>query len=276
MHATTPGNSSAEWAQIASVDSATQITLKGHPFMLATSGLKFSIHRGDGFHFGPGRADNNIHRLDTCLAENLAGAGFRLGGLYGARCTNLQINSAGAYPVVIGSNDLPVLCTSIHGLYIETGLNGASDHVFAGGAGGLTLDTVNAGGRELAYGSSAAFAYGQMTNNQYLTDPGRIEPIGIIPVSYVPVVEETPLDSGGDYTRSSISIAQGARVGAVSVAGVTAVSRAVVAGRDGQAFAPEALAASIATVACGNDGVVTVVLKRPAVSAMVINLIVFP
>lgn len=101
---TAPGHTGAMfWAPILSVDSDSQLTLDFHGFFPG-HGLpcQFSIHRGDGFHFGPGRADNNIHRLDTCLAENVACNGFYLGGLYGPRCHNLQVNAAGAHPVVVG------------------------------------------------------------------------------------------------------------------------------------------------------------------------------
>lgn len=183
------------WAPILSVDSPTQLTLDFHPFFLGHAGpLEFSIHRGDGFHFGPGRADNNIHRIDTALAENVACNGFYLGGLYGPRVTNIQVNAAGAHPVVIGgaAQDRHVLGTFIHGFYTEVGLNGASNHVRCEGAIGVSLDTSNAGGDVGVTNPSTSV--GVSTNDQYLTDISRfIYPIGT-PRSLIPEpsVEQVP------------------------------------------------------------------------------------
>ncbi|MBK6958451.1 MAG: hypothetical protein IPH22_08810 [Nitrosomonas sp.] len=120
MHAMSPGNTSAEWLQIHSVDSDTQISCKTHPASKgAASGLLYSIHVGDGYHEGPGRADNNINQIDNFLAENTAGAGIKTGGLYGVRVTNLQVNAAGSYPVVIASNDLQSIGSVFIGVYFE-------------------------------------------------------------------------------------------------------------------------------------------------------------
>lgn len=176
-----PGHDGAMfWAPILQVDSASQLTLDFHPYFPGyTDPLKFSIHRGDGFHFGPGRADNNVHEMASCLAENVACSGFYLGGLYGARCRNLQVNAAGAHPVVIGggAQDRHVLGTSMHGFYTENGLNGASSHVYCDGAIGLTLDTCNASG--VVASSNPSISTGVVTNDQYLTDISRFEvPIG--------------------------------------------------------------------------------------------------
>lgn len=176
-----PGNKAAMfWAPILSVDSATQITLDFHQFFPGyASPCHFSIHVGDGFHFGPGRADNNIHRLDTCLAENVACSGFYLGGLYGQRVTNIQVNAAGAHPVVVGggAQDRHTLGTFIHGFYTENGLNGASDHVLCEGAIGIDLSTCNAGGSVGVTNPSTNV--GVVTNDQYLTDISRWDqPIG--------------------------------------------------------------------------------------------------
>lgn len=178
---TTPGHVGAMfWAPIFSVDSASQLTLDFHQFFPGyTDPLQFSIHRGDGFHFGPGRADNNIHRLDTCLAENVACSGFYLGGLYGQRVSNVQVNAAGAHPLVIGggAQDRHTLGTFIHGFYTEVGLNGASDHVLCEGAIGVDLSTCNAGGNVGVTNPSTNV--GVSRNDQYLTDISRYEvPIG--------------------------------------------------------------------------------------------------
>ena len=185
LDATTPGDTSAEWLQINTIDSATQITCTQHPASSgAASGLLFSIHRGDGFHTGPGRAENNCHTFNTCRSDNSAGAGFRIGGLYGPRCTNLLVNAANSHPVVIATSSLPCIGTSIQGLYTEVGLNGASNNVYCGGAAGLTLDTVNGDG--LPGYSSSSFNWGTVTNMQNSSDPGRIDPVSPTTINWVP------------------------------------------------------------------------------------------
>lgn len=185
---TAPGHTdSMFWAPILSVDSASQLTLDFHPFFTGyTPASQFSIHRGDGWHFGPGRADNSIHRLDTCLAENVACSGFYLGGFYGQRCTNLQVNSAGAWPVVVGgyASDRNVFGTMLHGLYFENGLNGAGDHVYCDGAVGISIDTVSAG-YEVGV-SNPSLNRGIIINNQNLSDATRmVDPIGAYPQSRI-------------------------------------------------------------------------------------------
>lgn len=205
LHATVPGNSSAEWLQINSVDSATQITCTQHPVASApgVGGLQFSVHRGDGFHIGPGRAENNCHSLLTCRSDNSAGAGFRLGGLYGPRCHNLLINAANSHPIVVATNGLPSIGTSIYGMYTEVGLNGASDNIFCGGAAGITIDTVNGSGQPII--SSDGFNWGTITNMQDAGDPGRIDPIDIASTkSYIPsmVIGDLAFQKGKVYGRS--------------------------------------------------------------------------
>lgn len=192
VDATAPGHTGAMfWAPILSVDTAAQLTLDFHPFFPGY-GLpcQFSIHRGDGFHFGPGRADNNIHRLDTCLAENVACSGFYLGGLYGQRCTNLQVNAAGAHPCVVGgaAQDRHTLGTFIHGFYTENGLNGASSHVLCEGAIGIDLSTCSASGNVGVTNPSTNV--GVSRNDQYLTDITRYE----VPIGYAQTrVDNSPL-----------------------------------------------------------------------------------
>lgn len=224
---TTPGQTAAMfWAPIFSVDSDSQLTLDFHPFFVGyASPCQFSIHRGDGFHFGPGRADNNIHRLDTCLAENVASSGFYLGGLYGQRCTNLQVNAAGAHPVVVGgaAQERHTLGTFIHGFYTELGLNGASDHVLCEGAIGIDLSTCNAGGNVGVTNPSTNV--GVSRNDQYLTDITRYEvPIGT-PRSFV--------DTSPAFTErsGSATIAANERAVVVPWIGLTAAGNVVLTPR---------------------------------------------
>lgn len=212
-----PGNTgSMFWAPILSVDSATQITLDFHAFFGAfASPCHFSIHVGDGFHFGPGRADNNIHRLDTCLAENTACSGFYLGGLYGQRVTNIQVNASGAHPVVIGggAQDRHTLGTSIHGFYTEVGLNGASDHVLCEGAIGLDLSTSNAGG--IVGVTNPSTNVGVSRNDQYLSDISRYE----VPIGY----PQTRVDASPQFSAraGSVVLQEGRRSVTVPWAGCT-------------------------------------------------------
>lgn len=178
---TAPGHTGAMfWAPILSVDSPAQLTLDFHSYFPGyTDPLRFSIHRGDGWHFGPGRADNNIHYLESCLAENVACNGFYLGGLYGQRCHNLQVNAAGAHPLVIGgaAQDRHVLGTLVHGFYTENGLNGASNHILCEGAIGVDISTCSASGDVGVTNPSTNV--GAVRNDQYLTDVTRFEvPIG--------------------------------------------------------------------------------------------------
>lgn len=204
---TAPGHTGAMfWAPILSVDSATQVTLDFHQFFPGyASPCRFSIHVGDGFHFGPGRADNNIHRLDTCLAENTACTGFFLGGLYGARVTNIQVNASGAHPVVIGggAQDRHTLGTFIHGFYTEVGLNGASDHVLCEGAIGVDLSTSNAGGNVGVTNPSTNV--GVSRNDQYLTDITRYE----VPIGYAQTrVDSAPRAGNGQAIVATIPAGQ--------------------------------------------------------------------
>jgi hypothetical protein len=215
-----PGRTSSMfWAPIASVDSASQLTLDFHPFFAGYgSPCHFSVHKGDGWRFGPGRADNNIHRIDTCLAENVACTGFYLGGLYGPRVDNIQVNSAGAHPAVIGgyASDRNVFGTSIRGFYTELGLNGASDHIYCDGAVGVSIDTCNAGA-EVGI-SNPSLNRGTIVNNQNLSDPTRmVDPIGQYPVSY--------MDQGAKSSsvrRLNATIPKGAASVTVSLTGCTA------------------------------------------------------
>ena len=235
-----PGNKAAMfWAPILGVDSATQITLDFHAFFPGhASPCHFSIHVGDGFHFGPGRADNNIHRLDTCLAENTACSGFYLGGLYGQRCTNLQVNASGAHPVVIGggAQDRHTLGTFIHGFYTEVGLNGASDHVLCEGAIGIDLSTCNAGGTVGVTNPSTNV--GTSRNDQYLTDISRYEvPIGT-PRTLVTPLSARPL---------SVTVPAGASRASLAVAGMTTTGVASAAER-GSGYRPTCTPANNAVV----------------------------
>lgn len=188
LHATAPGGQTAEWLQVLNVDSATQITCTQYPQSSGSaSGLLFSLHRGAGFYTGPGRADNNCHSFMTCRSDNSAGPGFRLGGLYGARCQNLLVNVAGSYPIEVAINHLPSIGTSIHGFYTEADLNGAGGNIFCGGAAGITIDTVNGSNQPVISGEG--FNWGTITNMQDSGDPGRIDPIDTATTkSYIPVM----------------------------------------------------------------------------------------
>lgn len=216
---TTPGQTAAMfWAPIFSVDSDSQLTLDFHAFFPGyASPCQFSIHRGDGFHFGPGRADNNIHRIDTCLAENVACSGFYLGGLYGQRVTNIQVNAAGAHPCAVGgaAQDRHTLGTFIHGFYTELGLNGASDHVLCEGAIGIDLSTCNASG--VVGVTNPSTNVGVSINDQYLTDISRwSQPIGY-PQNRV---DDAP--RAGNSQAIAATIPAGANKVTVTLAGCTA------------------------------------------------------
>ena len=216
---TAPGHIGAMfWAPIFSVDSATQLTLDFHQFSPGyASPAQFSIHRGDGYHIGPGRADNNIHRFDTCLAENVACSGFYLGGLYGQRVTNIQVNASGAHPVVVGgaAQDRHALGTFVHGFYTEVGLNGASDHVLCEGAIGIELSTSNAGGHVAVTNPSTNV--GVSRNDQYLTDISRYE----VPIGYPQSrVDSAPRAGNGQAVTATIPSGQNKVT--VTLAGCTA------------------------------------------------------
>lgn len=179
-----PGHEGAMfWAPILSVDSASQLTLDFHPFFSGYSPpSQFSIHKGHGFHFGPGRADNNCHYLETCLAENTGCNGYYLGGLYGSTAVNCQVNAAGAHPIQVGgyASDRNVFGTEIRRFYTENGLNGASSHVYCDGAVGILITTVN-GAYEVGI-SNPSLNRGIIINNQNLSDATRaIDPIGSYP-----------------------------------------------------------------------------------------------
>jgi hypothetical protein len=178
-----PGSSQAEWLQILSVDSDTQITcVPQQASSGSASTLQYSLHVGDGYHEGPGRADNNIHRLDTFLGENCAGAGVKVGGLYGPRVTDLQVNAAYAFPVVVGDAGFQTLGSSFVGCYFE--LCAAANNFFLGGAAGISIDTVNGTGAPVL--SVDGFNWGTIINMQNATEPGRLDPLGSTPQSFIP------------------------------------------------------------------------------------------
>jgi hypothetical protein len=178
-----PGTSQAGWLQILSVDSDTQITCFKYPDSSCNaSNLQYSIHVGDGYHEGPGHADNNIHRLDTFLAENCACAGVKVGGLSGPRVTNLQVNAAFAYPVVVADAHLQTIASSFVGSYFEE--CAAADNFFLGGAAGISLDTINGTGQPVL--AADGFTWGTVVNMQNASDPGRLDAIGSTPLNYVP------------------------------------------------------------------------------------------
>lgn len=215
-----PGHEGAMfWAPILQVDSASQLTLDFHPFFPGVgTPCQFSIHKGHGFHFGPGRADNNCHYLETCLAENTGCNGFYLGGLYGSSAVNCQVNAAGAHPVVVGgyASDRNVFGTEIRRFYTENGLNGASSHVYCDGAVGILITTVN-GSYEVGV-SNPSLNRGVIINNQNLSDATRmIDPIGAYPQSRVS--EGTRAGNGRSITAT---IPTGQSKVAVTLAGCTA------------------------------------------------------
>lgn len=264
---TAPGHTGAMfWAPIFSVDSATQLTLDFHPFFVGyASPAQFSIHRGDGWHFGPGRADNNIHRLDTCLAENCACSGYYLGGLYGPRVDNIQVNSAGAHPVVVGgyAADRNVFGTSIRGFYTELGLNGASDHIYCDGAVGVSIDTCNAGA-EVGI-SNPSLNRGTVVNNQNLSDPTRmVDPIGQYPQSYLRP-KYVAAEMGGSFKKVTVTIPKFRRHASVVVSGVTSAS------------VPVAVKQSPVDVGvvCQDDGTVTATIRSITYVDMPVVLMVF-
>lgn len=179
---TTTGVDTAEWVQVLSVDSPTQITCQVAPASGgAASGLKFSIHVGDAYHEGPGRADNNINRLDTFYAENVAGSGLRFGGLYGGRVSNLQVNAAFAYPVTVGTPALPTLISHFSGVYFE--LCEPVSNFAMSGAAGFWVDTGNVVGAPYV---TSGFSFGEFHNMLNQDDPGRADPGEGTTVSYLP------------------------------------------------------------------------------------------
>lgn len=201
VDATAPGGNSAEWLQILTVDSATQITCVIHPASSgAASNLRFSIHVGDGYHEGPGRADNNINQLDNFLGENCGGCGAFFFGLYGPRCTNLQFNACCAYPVAVAYAGSATIGASFVGNYFE--INGAADNFFLGNAQNVFIANSNVVGLPIL--SSSSFSFGWNVAMQNGGDPGRVDPIGDDPVDYVPaaVINQDALMRGTVYGRS--------------------------------------------------------------------------
>lgn len=232
VDASAPGHEGALfWAPILQVDSASQLTLDFHPFFPGVgTPCQFSIHKGHGFHFGPGRADNNCHYLETCLAENTGCSGFYLGGLYGPRCRNLQVNAAGAHPVHIGgyASDRNVFGVEILGLYTEGGLNGASNHAYCDGAVGVLITTANTADADVP-SSNPSLNRGVVINNQNLSDATRaIDPIGSYPQSRLP----TPLApaSMGNVSFVNLTIPKGDVAAEMLASGVTPSSTGVLIG----------------------------------------------
>jgi len=186
LHATTPGVDSAEWLQIDSIAPDGQsVNIDSHIISSeAASGLQFSLHVGDGYHEGPGRADNNINNINNFLGENCAGSAIRLGGLYGARCTNIQVNAAFAFPVSIGSPQRQTIVSTFNGVYFEF-CEPRNNFYFAGAA-GFSVDGGNVSG--VPFESAAGFSWGTLSNMQNASDIGRIDRIGSEPRSYIPAM----------------------------------------------------------------------------------------
>ena len=181
-HPTAPGDASAEWLSISSVDSATQITCVSVPVSSgAAAGLQFSIHVGNGYHEGPGRADVNINQLDKFLARNNACFGVRVNGLYGLSSTNLQSDANGAYPVGVGTAGVATIGCSFVRSYFEN--NGAANNFFLGYAADVIIDSVNGTGQPVV--SNPSYVWGVIRGMQNAGDPGRIDPLGGS-IDYVP------------------------------------------------------------------------------------------
>lgn len=198
VHATAPGDRSASWMQVSTIDSDTQITCIRHPAVAAiAAGAKFSLHVGNGYHEGPGRADNNNHIHVGCLYRNNAGCGVFIHGLYGPHIILPQADANfGAYPIAVSYYNLIT-----YGVVIESGyyeLN-TFNNVYLGCAGDVLLLGARVGelDRDGPILSHADFNWGLMMGQLHQIDPGRIDPIGNAPVIYVPAARLAAADQGG-------------------------------------------------------------------------------
>lgn len=179
---TNAGNAAAEWFPIVSVEDDTHLTLGGIVGAATTaSGLDYTVHVGDGHHDGS-RADCNNHRFDGLFTRNIAGCGLSIRGLYGHSVTNLQSDACGAYPVAVASNLLVSIGNTFRKCYFE--LNSAADNFFIGYAPDIYIDQVNGTGQPVLAGGG--LAWGVIRGMQNASDPGRIDPLGVNPVDYVP------------------------------------------------------------------------------------------
>lgn len=177
VHATAPGVAAAEWLQVDSVSvDGLSLNIDFHQLSSgAASGLQFSVHVGNAYHEGPGRAENNINRVDNFLGENCAGSAVRGWGLYGARYTNIQANGCFGFPVVIGSPTYQSIGTFFHGVYFE--VCEPRGNFFFGGAAGVSVDTANVEAGSAPYVSASGFSWGTLVNFQNASDPGRVDPV---------------------------------------------------------------------------------------------------
>lgn len=182
VHATGAGGGASEWLQIYEVVSDTVINClppltPGH-----AAGSDYSVHVGDGYHEGPGRADNNNHCIDGWVSRNIGGCGIHIHGLYGPRVSNAQCDASGAYPVAVATQGVVTIGAHFSKMYFE--LNNAADNFFLGYAGDIIIDQVNGKGRPVI--TNPGFVWGVIRGMQNATDPGRVDPLGGNPVDYVP------------------------------------------------------------------------------------------
>lgn len=186
VDAAAPGDESATWLQIDEVHSATFMSCVNHPQVAAmAAGQEYSIHVGDGFHEGPGRADVNLTEYNNCTFINNAGAGIMVHGLYGCVVSNCIFNASGAFPLVLSYVNLATYGVTIIAPYFE--LNNAYDNFYCGCAFDIVAMAVRCGATALQpYVSSGSFNSGVVLSSLNQNDPGRIDPIGSAGVNWVP------------------------------------------------------------------------------------------
>lgn len=131
----------AQYLQIESIDSATQITTTiWRPATTTVSGsASWAIGAGDGYH-EERSLDSNLAMIRGGFYSNNAGCAFRLCGLYGATLDTVQAVYSGSYGIAIGigDNDGQVRYTRLNGPYLEG--NVASAPILAAMAFGLTVN----------------------------------------------------------------------------------------------------------------------------------------
>jgi hypothetical protein len=182
VHAAGAGAATSEWLQIYDVISDTVINCLPPSTSGHAAGSDYSVHVGDGYHEGPGRADNNNHCIDGWVSRNIGGCGIHIHGLYGPKVSNAQCDASGAYPVAVATQGVVTIGAHFSKMYFE--LNNAADNFFLGYAGDIIIDQVNGKGRPVI--TNPSVVWGVIRGMQNATDPGRVDPLGSDPIDYVP------------------------------------------------------------------------------------------
>lgn len=199
------GATATQILMIRSVDSDTRITLQQYCYANATrSGQEWQIGIGDGYHEEPFN-DNNLCKLDNCLARNNAGSGYAYNGLFGSISHGSQADGNVAYIATVGQPEGAAPSgTLFRKFYGE--LNNGNAALLIAHANGITIDGLDGGSLADFAIYNPSLVFGTICNS-LLNSGSVILPIGY-PLNYIPITRiaanaiSTGSILGQDYAQS--------------------------------------------------------------------------